>query len=209
MTPDQARTSPAPSHPGSRSSRRGPALLWLVLAVALGVWVIDQVTKWLAVTRLEGKTPVQLIGDWVTFTFLRNPGAAFSLGSGSTVLFTVVAVAVVVVILRVARRLRSVWWAIALGALLGGALGNLTDRLTRAPGFPSGHVVDFISVKYFAVFNCADMAIVGSAILMVVLSLLGVEFGGERRAEHLPEADDAAGGGDADEAAGSDPVDGA
>ena len=166
-------------------------LLWLVLAVALAVWIIDQVTKWLAVARLEGKAPIQLVGDWLTLDFLRNPGAAFSLGSGSTVLFTIVAVAVVVVILRVARRLRSVWWAIAFGALLGGALGNLTDRLTRAPGFPSGHVVDFISVKYFAVFNCADMAIVGSAVLMVVLSLLGVEFGGERHAEPPPEAVDA------------------
>jgi signal peptidase II len=96
------------------------------------------------------------------------------------VLFTVVAVVVVVVILRTARRLHSIWWAVALGALLGGALGNLTDRLLRTPGFPSGHVVDFIAVKYFAVFNCADMAIVGSAILMVVLSLLGVDFARRR-----------------------------
>lgn len=162
-----------------------------MLLVAAGVWVIDQATKWWAVKSLEGQDTIHLIGDLLTLSFLRNPGAAFSLGSGSTVLFTVVAVVVVVVILRTARRLHSIWWAVALGALLGGALGNLTDRLLRTPGFPSGHVVDFIAVKYFAVFNCADMAIVGSAILMVVLSLLGVEFGGERHAEPPPEAVDA------------------
>ncbi len=174
---------PDPAAPTGAGPARTRSLLGLVLAVAAAVWVIDQGTKWWAVRSLEGHGSVELIGDLLTLSFLRNPGAAFSLGSGSTVLFTIVAVVVVAVILRTVRRLRSVWWAVALGGLLGGALGNLTDRLFRSPGFPSGHVVDFISVKYFAVFNCADMAIVGSAILMVVLSLVGVEFAGQRAAE--------------------------
>jgi signal peptidase II len=169
------------------SARRGrPALVVVLVVVAGSIWLLDQLAKWLAVARLAGRPPVELIGDWLTLTFLRNPGAAFSLGTGSTVVFTVVAAVVVVVILRSARRLRSAWWAVALGGLLGGALGNLTDRLLREPGFPAGHVVDFISVKYFAVFNVADMAIVGSAILMVVLSLLGVELAG-RPARAVPE----------------------
>ncbi len=183
---------------------RTSGLLGLVVAVALGVWVLDQAAKWWAVVRLENQDPISVVGSWLTLSFLRNPGAAFSLGSGSTVLFTAVAAVVVVVILRSARRLRSAWWAVALGGLLGGAIGNLTDRLLRDPGFPSGHVVDFISVKYFAVFNVADMAIVGSAILMVLLSLLGVEFSGTDpdRAGGLegPEGPD---GRDAEPAAGS------
>ena len=164
------------------SEQRGdPRLLALTLGVALLVWVIDQSTKWLATIRLEGKAPVQVIGDWLMLDFLRNPGAAFSVGTRSTFVFTLIAIIVAVVILRVARRLRSVWWAVALGGLLGGATGNLTDRLFRDPGFPGGHVVDFIYVKFFAVFNCADMAITGSAILMVGLALFGVELSGKHR----------------------------
>lgn len=179
--------------PPSAQPGGSPRLLRLLITVAVVVWLIDQGSKWLAVNRLQDAAPVQVLGDWLVLTFLRNPGAAFSLGSGTTVLFTVVAVLVVVVILRTARRLRSIWWAIALGGLLGGALGNLTDRLFREPGFPAGHVVDFISVKYFAVFNAADMAIVGSAILMVLLSVLGVELSGARHsrdaASGQPEPD--------------------
>ena len=168
--------------PGSSPGRRGDRrLLGLALGVALVVWLIDQLSKSWAEAHLQGEPPVHVIGDWLTLTFLRNPGAAFSFGTGSTVVFTLVAIVVVVVILRVAGRLRSAWWAVALGALLGGALGNLTDRLAREPGFPGGHVVDFVSVKYFAVFNGADMAITGSAVLIVVLVVLGVELSGRRR----------------------------
>ncbi len=93
------------------ASRNASGRLGLVLAVALGVWVLDQGAKWWAVARLENQDPISVVGSWVTLSFLRNPGAAFSLGSGSTVLFTAVAAVVVVVILRSARRLRSAWWA--------------------------------------------------------------------------------------------------
>jgi signal peptidase II len=114
----------------------------------------------------------------VTITYTRNSGAAFSLGTGFTVIFTAVAVAVVVVILRTARRLRSVGWAIALGALLGGAVGNLTDRMLRDPGVGRGHVVDWIQLPHFAVFNLADSAIVCSAVAMFLLSVSGRDLEG-------------------------------
>jgi signal peptidase II len=181
------------SEPVDQSSeRRGdPRLLVLTLGVALLVWVIDQTTKWLATVHLEGKPPVRVIGDWLMLDFLRNPGAAFSVGTSSTFVFTLIAIVVAVVILRVARRLRSAWWAVALGGLLGGAMGNLTDRLFREPGFPGGHVVDFIYLKFFAVFNCADIAITGSAILMVGLALFGLELSGKHRVVGTPGDDPA------------------
>jgi signal peptidase II len=158
-------------------NRRLVVTTFLVAALVL---VLDQVSKYLAVQHLEGQPPVEILGTWVRLNFLRNPGAAFSMGTGYTVIFTAVAVAVVVVIVRTSRRLGSLWWAIALGGLLGGALGNLLDRLLREPGFPSGHVVDFIDVQHFAVFNLADSAIVCSSILMVILALTGVELDGGR-----------------------------
>jgi signal peptidase II len=156
------------------------SLVAVVFGVAAFVVVLDQLTKYLAVTRLEGREPVELVGTWLRLEFLRNPGAAFSMGTGFTFVFTAIAVAVVVFIVRKSRELGSLGWAIALGGLLGGALGNLLDRLFRDPGFLQGHVVDFISVRYFAVFNLADSAIVCSAILMVVLALRGVELDGRR-----------------------------
>ena len=174
VQPRHAALTPAPPRRGD------PRLVVVLLSVAVLVWIIDQVTKWLVVAHLEGHPPVELIGDWLALSPLRNSGAAFSLGTGSTFIFTAIAIAVVVVILRYSRRLRSAWWAVALGGLLGGAVGNLTDRMFRSPGFPSGHVVDFVSVQHFAVFNCADMAIVGSAILMVALSVFGVELEGRK-----------------------------
>jgi signal peptidase II len=109
-----------------------------------------------------------------------------------TWVFTVIAAVVAVVILRSSRRLGSMWWAVALGGLLGGALGNLIDRLTREPGFGRGYVVDWIQLPHFAVFNLADSAIVCSAILMVALSLFGVEFNGRPRGGSAAAGDAAA-----------------
>ena len=107
---------------------------------------------------------------------MRNPGAAFGFAQGLTIAFTVVAVGVVVVILRLSRRLRSTPWAIALGLVLGGAVGNLVDRLFRAPGPGRGHVVDFLELPHWPVFNLADSAIVTAAVLMVLLSARGSEL---------------------------------
>lgn len=166
---------------GDIPARRGASrLIWVVLGVAALVWVLDRVTKLLAIEHLKGRPPVQVVGEWLQFTYVENTGAAFSLGTGMTVVFTLIAIVVVVVILRTSRKLGSVGWAIALGGLLGGALGNLTDRLTREPGFGRGSVVDFIALPNYPVFNVADMAVVGSAILMIVLALRGIEIDGSR-----------------------------
>lgn len=156
-------------------------MLPITLSVAGVVLLLDQLTKWLAVTYLEGQPSVEVIGPLVKFTFVRNPGAAFSLGGGYTVIFSLLAVVVAVVIIRTARSLGSKAWAIALGGLLGGALGNLLDRIFREPGFMRGHVVDFIQLPYWAIFNVADMAVVFSAVLIVILTLRGVPLRGESR----------------------------
>jgi signal peptidase II len=166
---------PTDDHPA------GHRRLGLLLAVALLVVVLDQVSKAVVVATLADREPVQLLGGFLTLTYTRNAGAAFSLGTGVTVLFTAVAVAVVVVILRTSRRLYSVGWAIALGALLGGAVGNLIDRLVRAPGLGRGHVVDWIQLPHFAVFNLADAAICCSAVALVVLTVMGRNLDGTRQ----------------------------
>jgi signal peptidase II len=154
------------------------SLLPITLSVAAAVLILDQLTKWLAVAYLEGKPPVEVIGSVLKFTFVRNPGAAFSLGGGYTIIFSLLAAAVAIVIVRTARSLGSKAWAIALGGLLGGALGNLLDRIFRDPGFLRGHVVDFIQLPYWAIFNVADMAVVCSAILIVILTLRGIPLRG-------------------------------
>lgn len=161
---------------------RRRSLLVLSL-VAVSVVVVDVVTKtWIVNSvRLEGD--ISLLGGFLTITYTENTGAAFSMGTGYTWIFTLIAAIVVVVIVRSSRRLGSIGWAVALGGLLGGATGNLIDRLTRPPGPGLGYVVDWIQLPYFAVFNVADMCIVGSAAFMVLLSLRGVEFSGSRSVE--------------------------
>ncbi|GAA1968615.1 signal peptidase II [Kitasatospora viridis] len=147
--------------------------LTVLFSVALLVFLIDLSSKLLVVAKLEGRSPIRIIGDVVTLQVIRNSGAAFGMGQTMTIVFTVIAAAVVVVIWRISRRLYSLPWAIALGLLLGGAVGNLTDRIFRSPSVFRGHVVDFISVQHFAVFNLADSAIVCGGILVVLLSFRG------------------------------------
>ena len=146
----------------------------LLLAVAAGVLALDVVTKLLAVRELTDREPISLLGGLLTLRLVRNPGAAFGMAQGLTIVFTCVALGVVVVILRVARRLQSGWWAVALGLVLGGALGNLLDRLLRSPAPGRGHVVDFLELPRWPVFNLADSAIVVAAVLMVGLTARGV-----------------------------------
>jgi signal peptidase II len=165
----------------SASARRRPSLMWLVLGVAAVIVVIDQITKALAVAYLRGEPPVEVIGSWLRLVYGENTGAAFGIGTGFTWIFTAIALIVAVVIVRTARNLGSIPWAIALGGLLGGALGNLTDRLIRPPGPGQGYVVDFIALPNFPIFNVADMAITVSAILMVLLTLRGSDFTGPAR----------------------------
>jgi signal peptidase II len=146
--------------------------------VAATVVLLDVLTKRLAVERLSDRGPVEVIDGLLKLRLVRNSGAAFGLAAGLTVVLTGVAVTVVVVMLRIAPRLRSAAWAVALALVLGGALGNLADRMFRDPGPLRGHVVDFIALPHYPVFNVADMAIVSGGILMVLLSLRNVTYDG-------------------------------
>ncbi len=147
---------------------------------------LDIISKTLIVSELGPRGQKRLLGGAIYLIETRNAGAAFSVGTGATVLLTVVALVVIVVIIRAARSMRSIGWAVALGLILGGALGNLVDRLFRAPGFGRGHVVDWISVfsddgHIWPVFNLADSAICCGAVLAAIIAIIGIEFDGSRR----------------------------
>jgi signal peptidase II len=164
----------------------------LLALIAVVVLLADILTKIVGVAELEGRAPIAVLGGLAYLQLVRNPGAAFSLATGYTWVLSLVAVAVVVVIVRVARRLRSTGWAVALGLILGGALGNLTDRIFRSPGPLQGHVVDTISLfapdgRVWPVFNLADSCIVTGGALLVVLALLGRELDGTRHGRGAPE----------------------
>lgn len=161
----------------AEASRGGRVLaLWAVVAVV--VLAVDQATKWWAERALADGVPRPVVGDWLQLRLTHNPGAAFSLGTGYTVLLSIVAIAVIAVCVSMSRRIRSSSWAVALGLLLGGALGNVTDRIFRDPGPLRGHVVDFLQLPHWPVFNVADSAISAAAALFVVLSLRGVRLDG-------------------------------
>ncbi|MCX5201792.1 signal peptidase II [Streptomyces sp. NBC_00237] len=161
---------------GATAVGRGKRKLAMLLVIALIAYAFDLGSKLLVVAKLEpsGET-INVIGELLRFRAIRNPGAAFGLGEAYTIVFTVIASSVIVVIARLARKLYSTPWAIALGLLLGGALGNLTDRIFRSPGFLEGAVVDFIAPAHFAVFNLADSAVVCGGILIVILSFRGLD----------------------------------
>ena len=162
---------------GSATPRRQVGVL---VAVALLVYAADVISKVIVVATLTENVPVRVAGSLLQLDYLRNPGAAFSLGAdGYTVVFTLIAAAVIVAILRIARTLTSGRWAVALGLLLGGALGNLTDRIARSPGPLRGWVVDFIQLPHWPVFNLADSAICCGGALMVLLTILGVHPDGQ------------------------------
>jgi signal peptidase II len=178
--PDESR---APA-----STRRGRLLATLV-ALTVGVLVVDQLTKAWALDALDDGARRSLVGDLLGLQLVFNPGAALSVATGMTWVLTLVAAGVVIVVVRASRRLGSTAWAVALGLLLGGALGNLTDRLVREPGVARGKVVDFIAYGDWFVGNVADIAIVVAAAMIVVLAALGVRLDGTR--DHLREpADD-------------------
>jgi signal peptidase II len=145
------------------------------------VYSLDQFSKFLVTENLTEHQPVAVLGELLQFTFVRNPGAAFSLFSGTTWVFAIIATAVTVFIVVFAHRIRSIAWAVLFGLLLGGNLGNLTDRLFREPGFGVGHVVDFIQIYWFpAIFNVADMSIVASMGVFIVLTIRGIGITGKR-----------------------------
>jgi signal peptidase II len=148
--------------------------------VAIVGYAADLGTKTLAVARLTGEPPVRVVGDLLTLTLARNPGAAFSTGTQFTVLLSCVAIVAACVVLWTARRLGSTGWAWALGLLLAGVLGNLTDRLFRAPGVLEGHVVDFLRLPNWPIFNVADVCINVAAGLIVLQAFRGIGVDGTR-----------------------------
>ncbi|MBO0984053.1 signal peptidase II [Rathayibacter sp. SD072] len=150
--------------------------------VALAVFAIDQIAKHLVTTNLTLGEDVRVLGDVLILHYVKNPGAAFSLASGSTWIFSIIAACVVVAVIWFARRIRSSAWALFFGLLLGGTLGNLFDRLFREPSFGLGHVVDFLYTPWLlpAIYNIADIAICSAMAIFVVLSLRGVNLDGTR-----------------------------
>lgn len=187
-------TSAAPSaavpERATVSSKR--LVLWVAVLAAL-VILVDQATKIWAVAKLEGEPTIELLGRWLHLTFIRNEGAALGIGSGYTWILTIVVTVVVVFILRSMRKIGSRGWAVALGLLLGGALGNLIDRIFRAPGVAQGHVVDFIGYGDLFIGNVADIAVVGAAVMIAILSIQGIGIDGQRHSgegEAAPAAAD-------------------
>ncbi len=186
---DDADTPAADTHDAAGPVTGAPKRRRIVLfaLVALVVLTLDVVSKVLVVANLPlTHAPKRILGGLFYLDQTRNSGAAFSLGTGFTAILTVVALAVIVIIIRAAGRLRSAGWAVALGLVLGGAVGNLVDRLARHPGVGRGYVVDWISVfgpngDHWPIFNIADSGIVCGAILAALLAVLGVEFDGRRQ----------------------------
>lgn len=158
----------------------------MLLVVAVVVLALDIVSKHLAVDRLSDRGQVDVVDGIVRLRLVRNSGAAFGFAPGLTVVLSLVAAAVVVVILRAARTLRNAWYAVALGLVLGGAVGNLLDRVFRPPGLFRGRVIDFVELPHYPVFNLADSSIVTGGVLLVLLSLRGVRHDGRAHAEGPP-----------------------
>ena len=170
-----------PAHAGPTRPRPRRALLLAVFfGLAVFAYVFDQLTKlWVTANMTEGER-IPVLPPLLHWYYIRNSGAAFSIGENITWVFTIIMTAVSIAILLQLRKLGSLWWALALGLLLGGALGNLTDRLFREPSFAMGHVVDFIQLPNFAIFNIADSAVVSSVVIICLLTLRGISLDGSR-----------------------------
>lgn len=181
--------------------RRTPRLIAAFALIAVGVVVADQVTKAWALSALTAGDRTSVLGDLLGLTLVRNSGAALSIATGMTWVFTVAAAAVTVVVIRISNRLGSRGWTVALGLLLGGAVGNLIDRLVRDPGIARGHVVDFIAYGDWFVGNVADIAIVAAAILMGLLAVRGIGLDGGRLVTAAPDDAGAPDPADTDDAA--------
>ncbi|KRC63157.1 hypothetical protein ASE14_00765 [Agromyces sp. Root81] len=166
----------------------------VVAGAALAAYGLDQSSKFLVVSNLTEGEIVPVLGSVLQWQFVRNPGAAFSLASGMTWIFTILAAGVITFIVWFARRIRSIAWAVVFGLLLGGVLGNLTDRLFREPSFGLGHVIDFISTPWLipAIYNIADIAIVSSMVLFMILTIRGIGLDGSREARPVKDGSEPA-----------------
>jgi signal peptidase II len=178
-------TRPTPSTRPSGA----PARFRLIFAVvAATAYAVDVMTKVLAVEKLAGGADIELLGSWLVLHLTRNPGAAFSTGTELTLLLSMIAIAAAGVVLYLARRIGTAAWAWALGLLLGGILGNLTDRILREPGPMRGHVVDFLMVPHWPVFNVADICINVAAGLILLQAIRGIGINGTRATAREQEA---------------------
>jgi signal peptidase II len=148
--------------------------------VAVAAYAVDLGTKLLAVAHLTPDDPVDVVGGLLRLDLVRNPGAAFSTGTSYTLLLSVIALVAAGVVVRFGRRLGDRTWAVGLGLLLAGVCGNLTDRVFREPGFLRGHVVDFLELPHWPVFNVADMLIDAAVVLIVIQTWRGIGITGAR-----------------------------
>lgn len=189
----QTRPGAAPGDAGRNPARYGVVMLLCTLTA----YVIDQLTKWWVVSTMSEGQVTPVLPPLLNWRFIRNPGAAFSIGTDYTWVFTIIMVVVASAIVLQVRNVASWGWSVALGLVLGGALGNLTDRLFREPSFGQGHVVDFIALPNFAIFNIADSAVVSGVALICILTLRGIGMDGRRSEDERSDAatppDDAAG----------------
>lgn len=174
-----ASLTPSDADAGSPPDRR-PRRLGLFATVAVTGYAADLLTKQLALAHLSPAERTPLLGDLLGLTLVFNPGAAFSLGTSYTVVISAIAVVATLATLWLARRVRSAVWAVGLGTLLAGVTGNLTDRLLREPSVMRGHVVDFLSLPSFPVFNVADVLINLAAGLVILQAVRGVRIDGTR-----------------------------
>jgi len=188
--PSTAAATPA-AHDAGRARRRPARFALLMLGCALVAYVADQLTKWWVVTTMTEGQVTPVLPPLLSWRFFRNPGAAFSIGTDYTWVFTIIMVIVSTAILLQVTKVASRGWSVALGLVLGGALGNLTDRLLREPSFGQGHVVDFIALPNFAIFNIADSAVVSGVVLICILTLRGIGMDGSR--DHDGAADTSTG----------------
>lgn len=162
---------------GMQTERRAPLTnrpRYFFVASATIVFALDLVTKNWAVSSLQYREPIRVIGDFLKFTYSTNKGAAFNIADNATIGLSIVKLCVATFLIYYIRKVTSVWWGLALGLLCGGVIGNLWDRITRAPGRWGGEVVDWIELPHWPIFNIADSCIVVSAVFITILAMRNI-----------------------------------
>jgi len=183
--------NPGDTTPHTLPAPIGRARLWTIFVVtSVALWTVDVVSKLVAVDRLTGRGRVDVLGDAFGLHLTRNAGAAFSTGTAFTEVFSVLAIIASVVVVWLARRLGSPFWAFGLGALLAGITGNLTDRLFRAPGFLQGEVVDFLELPHWPIFNGADVMLNIGVGVVLVQAVRGIRIDGSRHDDRHDDRQD-------------------
>lgn len=180
LSPSEPNPEPQSPDDAQRSRSRRNRCLALFWAVAVCLIVLDQWVKELSIAKLTGEGRVELLGDWFGLQLVRNPGAAFSMGTSFTEVLAVVATIAAIVVIVLSFRVRSTMWAVGLSFLFAGVVGNLIDRLAREPGFGQGHVIDMFAFPNFPIFNVADVCINVAAAVIIIQALRGIRLDGTR-----------------------------